>query len=134
MLPIRIYGIKRIIKIAHSNWNPGVSVAVYSVGPIPGSEVLENLSPKMLNFDVYRKKFFELFRGVSLLLLLNHVTVSHLRGAYLSSLNILFNTRMIRPTATLTLPSLSRSILLCTHKLRGVGSVAKNKQDQWSPV
>ena len=65
MLPIRIYGIKRIIKIAHSNWNPGVSVAVYSVGPIPGSEVLENLSPKRLNFDVYRKKFLELFRGVS---------------------------------------------------------------------
>ena len=63
MLTIRIYGIKRIIKIAHSNWNPGVSVAVYSVGPIPGSEVLENLSPKRLNFDVYRRKFLELFRG-----------------------------------------------------------------------
>jgi hypothetical protein len=43
--------------MAHSNWNPGVSVAVYSVGLIPGSEVLENLSPKRLNFDVYRKKF-----------------------------------------------------------------------------
>ena len=65
MLPIRIHGIKRIIKIAHSNWNPGVSVAVYSVGPIPGSEVLENLCRKMLNFDVYRKKFLELFRGVT---------------------------------------------------------------------